>query len=138
MGVETVAASRYEVTTQERWLRPPRSPTIVGSAVETIVWSSAARNMPSISAPNTVLRARPPVRARGDDVLQPTVLCVQREHPLEEAAEASPRILLSQRLLGRADERRERIFEHGVDQILFGREVPVERAHPDGRAAGDL
>src|SRR4029078_1850058 len=31
-----------------------RSPTIVGSAVETIVWSSAARNMPSISAPKTV------------------------------------------------------------------------------------
>ena len=29
-----------------RW----KSPTMVGSAVETIVWSSAARNMPSISA----------------------------------------------------------------------------------------
>src|SRR5437016_411432 len=59
MGVETVAASKYEVTTQERWLRPPRSPTIVGSAVETIVWSSAARNMPSISATKTMRRARP-------------------------------------------------------------------------------
>ena len=29
---------------------PPRSPTIVGSAVETIVWSSAARRSTSISA----------------------------------------------------------------------------------------
>ena len=58
-GVETVAASRYDVTTHERWLRPPRSPTIVGSAVETIVWSSAARNIPSISATNTVVSARP-------------------------------------------------------------------------------
>ena len=38
------------MTTHDRCSRPPRSPTIVGSAVETIVWSSAARNMPSISA----------------------------------------------------------------------------------------
>src|ERR671934_1499340 len=59
MGVETVEASRYEVTTHERWLSPPRSPTIVGSAVETIVWSSAARNMPSMSAAKTVHSARP-------------------------------------------------------------------------------
>ena len=47
------------MTTHERWSRPPRSPTIVGSAVETIVWSSAARNMPSISAPKTGTSARP-------------------------------------------------------------------------------
>src|SRR6184192_3879874 len=59
MGVETVEARRYDVTTQERWLRPPRSPTIVGSAVETIVWSSAARNMPSINAAKTVHSALP-------------------------------------------------------------------------------
>src|SRR5919204_3170767 len=59
MGVETVDASRYDVTTHERWFRPPRSPTIVGNAVETIVWSSAARNMPSISAAKTVQSARP-------------------------------------------------------------------------------
>ena len=30
---------------------PSRSPTIVGSAVETMVWSSAASSMPSMSAP---------------------------------------------------------------------------------------
>ena len=33
-GPVTVDASRYAVTTHERWLRPPRSPTIVGSAVD--------------------------------------------------------------------------------------------------------
>jgi hypothetical protein len=36
-GVEAVDASRYEVTTHERCSRPPRSRTIVGSAVDTIV-----------------------------------------------------------------------------------------------------
>jgi hypothetical protein len=36
-GTEIVEASRYAVTTHERWLRPPRSPTIVGRAVATIV-----------------------------------------------------------------------------------------------------
>ncbi len=40
-------------------MSPPRSPTMVGSAMETIVWSSAARNMPSISAMNTVRSAAP-------------------------------------------------------------------------------
>ena len=49
-GPETVAVSRYAVTTQERCEMPPRSPTIVGSAVETIVWSSAASSSTSISA----------------------------------------------------------------------------------------
>ena len=38
------------MTTHERWEIPPRSPTIVGSAVETIVWSSAASSSTSISA----------------------------------------------------------------------------------------
>ncbi len=36
-GVTTVCASRYAVTTHDSWVRPPRSPTIVGSAVATIV-----------------------------------------------------------------------------------------------------
>ncbi len=43
-------ASRYAVTTQERCSRPPRSPTIVGSAVATIVWSSDASRTTSRSA----------------------------------------------------------------------------------------
>ncbi len=49
--VVAVEASRYAVTTQDRWDRPPRSLTIVGSAVETIVWSSADSSSASISAP---------------------------------------------------------------------------------------
>ena len=48
-NVELVEASRYAVTTQERWFNPPRSPTMVGSAVATIVWSSAASIIPSIN-----------------------------------------------------------------------------------------
>ena len=48
--VVAVLASRYAVTTQDRWLRPPRSLTMVGSAVATIVWSSAASSSASISA----------------------------------------------------------------------------------------
>src|SRR5438445_746991 len=35
----------YDVTTHERWFSPPRSPTIVGSAVDTMVWSSAASTL---------------------------------------------------------------------------------------------
>ncbi len=38
------------MTTQERCDSPPRSPTIVGSAVDTIVWSSEASSSTSISA----------------------------------------------------------------------------------------
>ena len=49
-GVEAVDESRYAVTTHERWVSSCRSATIVGRAVETIVWSSAARRSPSSSA----------------------------------------------------------------------------------------
>src|ERR1035438_6550730 len=47
------------------WLSPPRSPTIVGSAVETIVESSAAISITSISPVNTTstLTGRSPVVA---------------------------------------------------------------------------
>ena len=48
----TVAASRYAVTTQESWSRPPSSPTIVGRAVDTIVWSSEASSIASSSPEN--------------------------------------------------------------------------------------
>ena len=37
------------MTTQESLLKPPRSLVIRGSAVPTMLWSSAARNMPTIS-----------------------------------------------------------------------------------------
>ena len=49
---------------------PPRSPTIVGSAVETIVWSRAARSRTSISAAedgaHAGLRLEDGVRHLGD------------------------------------------------------------------------
>src|SRR3954454_11108588 len=39
--------------THERWPAPPRSPTMVGRAVETIVWSSAASSIPPSTVANT-------------------------------------------------------------------------------------
>ena len=59
-GVDAVEASRYAVTTQDRWDSPCRSPAIVGSAVATIVWSSAASSMPSSSAPMMISTRRRP------------------------------------------------------------------------------
>ncbi len=52
-GVVIVDVSRYAVTTQNSLLIPPRSPAIVGSAVDTIVESSDAISITSISAANT-------------------------------------------------------------------------------------
>jgi hypothetical protein len=49
--VEIVSASMYAVTTQLMCPAPPRSPTIVGSGVDTIVWSSADRSIPSTIVP---------------------------------------------------------------------------------------
>ena len=51
--VAIVSASRYDDTTHEMCPAPPRSPTIVGSAVDTMVWSSAESNMPSSTVRNT-------------------------------------------------------------------------------------
>ena len=46
-GTVIVDARRYAVTTHDRCSKPWRSATIAGSAVATIVWSSAASIMPS-------------------------------------------------------------------------------------------
>src|SRR5215213_5671746 len=46
-----VCASKYAVTTHERWVRPPSSLTMVGSAVATIVESSAASSITSNNPP---------------------------------------------------------------------------------------
>ncbi len=54
-GVVTVEASTYAVTTQDRWVTPPRSPTIRGSAVETTNWSSMA-SMIASSSPGRMMR----------------------------------------------------------------------------------
>src|SRR5215212_4725872 len=40
------------------WETPPRSPTMVGIAVETMVWSRAAVSMPARRAPKIVLIRR--------------------------------------------------------------------------------
>ncbi|GHF72185.1 hypothetical protein GCM10017566_52560 [Amycolatopsis bartoniae] len=42
------------MTTHDRWFAPPRSATIVGSAVETMVWSRAASSIPSMIAATMV------------------------------------------------------------------------------------
>src|SRR3546814_15417365 len=46
-----VVANILAGTIQERCARPPNSPTIVGGAVDTIVWSSDASSITSMSAP---------------------------------------------------------------------------------------
>jgi hypothetical protein len=48
-GVDTVLVNRYAVTTHDSELNPPRSPTMVGSAVDTIVWSRLANTIANIS-----------------------------------------------------------------------------------------
>src|ERR1700712_4161348 len=50
-GVEMVAVIRYAVVTQACTESPCRSSPMVRMADVTMVWSSAARNMPSISPP---------------------------------------------------------------------------------------
>src|SRR5262245_20615467 len=52
-GVVIVDASRYAVTTHDSFSIPPRLPTIVGNAVDTIVESSDAISITSISAAKT-------------------------------------------------------------------------------------
>src|SRR5215203_3216789 len=48
MGTVTVDATRYAVTIQERSSNARRSATMPGSAVATIVWSSAASSVASM------------------------------------------------------------------------------------------
>ncbi len=60
------------MTTQAMWAPPPRSPTMVGRAVDTIVWSNAARSMPSIRAPimsNTRRWLSPSIASPGPAVI---------------------------------------------------------------------
>ena len=56
--VAMVSVRRYDVTTHDTCAPPPRSPTMVGSAVDTIVWSSAASSIPSMIVPKTRLICR--------------------------------------------------------------------------------
>src|SRR3954447_8497257 len=54
----SVVASRYAVVIHAMCETPPRSPTMVGMAVETIVWSSAAMSMPASRAEKMMLIRR--------------------------------------------------------------------------------
>src|SRR3954451_12790028 len=54
IGVDAVEASSVDETTQDSCSWPPSSPTMVGNAVATMVWDSAARSIPSISPVSTV------------------------------------------------------------------------------------
>ena len=71
-------------------------------------------------------------------VLEPPVVGLQRESPLEKPGEPGPRVAFAGPLLGRPDELGEGVLEHGVDQLVLGREVAVQRPHTDTRAARDL
>src|SRR3954462_12877272 len=53
-----VLASRFAVVTQAMCDTPPRSPTMVGIAVETIVWSRLDTSMPASSAAKMTLMRR--------------------------------------------------------------------------------
>ncbi|MNT99283.1 hypothetical protein D3C72_2420960 [compost metagenome] len=50
-GMVAVEASTYAVTTHDRWAMPPRSSTMRGKAVATMLWSSAP-------SPSTAIRPR--------------------------------------------------------------------------------
>src|SRR5688500_10900421 len=54
----SVVASRYAVVIHAMWETPPSSPTMVGIAVDTMVWSRAAMSMPASRAPKIVLIRR--------------------------------------------------------------------------------
>ncbi|SDK62162.1 hypothetical protein SAMN04487820_11035 [Actinopolyspora mzabensis] len=57
-GMVTTRPSRQAVTVQETRSKPSGSPAIVGSAVATIVWSSAASRMRRIR-PMSINQTRP-------------------------------------------------------------------------------
>jgi len=58
--VAIVWVRRYAVTTQLMCSAPPRSPTMVGSAVATMVESSAASSIPPMISAKATLRAVDP------------------------------------------------------------------------------
>src|ERR1700742_630577 len=64
-GATAVEASRYAVITQDRLVTSWNWRPMVGSAVATMVWSSAARNMVSIRLSRMVWTARGVSGARG-------------------------------------------------------------------------
>jgi hypothetical protein len=59
------------------------------------------------------------------------------DEPVEPRDERGPRLLLAERV-GGADERLDLADVDGLDQVVAGREVAVQRADADLRAAGDV
>lgn len=55
--VDTVSVSRYAVTTHDMGAAPPRSDTIVGDAVSTIVRSRAVGSVPGLIVTKSTLRS---------------------------------------------------------------------------------
>src|SRR3954471_775543 len=103
-GVTTVTARRYAVTTHERCSRPPRSPTIGGSAVDAIFWSSDASSMTSIRPLTT--RRMPwrsvPASASWWSAVTAALLLMASEVPRSMTADALPRRTGAQRLASAA------------------------------------
>src|SRR3954453_3377082 len=58
MGITMVVASRYAVVIQAWFSTPPSLPTIVGIAVETMVWSRLESSIPAISAEKMIQMRR--------------------------------------------------------------------------------
>src|SRR4051794_8142292 len=135
-GVTTVTARRYAVTTQERCCRPPSSPTIVGSAVETIVWSSDASSMTSMSPLTTRRIERRSAGRSGSSsaVAAATELMILHTYPWRFAGTARGRATA---LAGPAVARRPQRGD-GVVEPLGAHEhvVGVERRHREDRDAG--
>src|SRR6185312_8483763 len=61
-----------------------------------------------------------------EHVLDTAVAGMQLDGLLDEGREAEPGVLYRGALLGQTDDLRERLLEHGVDQLVLRREVPVE------------
>ena len=78
----TIAVSRYDVASHDSSRMPWRSPTIVGSAVATIVVSSDDSALPIISPANTIHTARGTAGDRPCSLAPPVVTAVA---PLAES-----------------------------------------------------
>ena len=71
-------------------------------------------------------------------VLEPAVGGLQLDRGREEAGEAVPGVGRLEGPLGRLGELGEARVDDRVDERVLRREVAVQRAHPDARAARDL
>src|SRR5829696_7057094 len=112
-GMVAVEASRYAVVTHAYCSKPCRSATILGSAVPTMVWSSATRNSASMSPATASTTPRPPAslsprrKALSDTRLLLHRLGERAEHPpqlpqlffVEHGVDAAVQLLVERRPL---------------------------------------